>query len=187
MNKDTLLKLRNRLNRSRPRFLRTHCGRLPRLSEKKWRRPTGIHNKLRYGIFGRPLSVNVGYRGPAAVRGLDSNGLLPVRINKPGDVEFLNPAVHSAIIAKVGAKNRIAILNALKAKGVSVVNCKNIETAVNKIQDEFSQRTAAAKKLSQARAAAAKEREVVKPKSEKKEASKQEAKQELDKLLVKKE
>ena len=173
----SLLELRKEMKRSRPKFLRTHYGALPRLA-KTWRAPTGIHNKLRHKIFGRPISVTVGYRSPAAVRGLDRNGLVPVRINKPSDASYLDAKKHSAIIANVGMKNRLAILGVLKEKGISVLNWKNIDDSVKRIQEKYSQRIDASKKLRQSRAAAAKEREIIKPKQASKQVEKPAEKQE---------
>ncbi|MBI4016235.1 MAG: hypothetical protein HY363_00905 [Candidatus Aenigmarchaeota archaeon] len=197
----TLLELRKAMKRSRPKFLRTHYGALPRLSKTKtWRRPTGIHNKLRHNRFGRPISVTIGYRSPSAVRGLDKNGLLPVRIHTPADVSYLDSKKHSAIIAHVGMKNRLAILSALKTKGVSVLNYKDADLAVKKIQESYARRIELARKKVQVRMAAAKEREIVKPKHVEKpkqaavettqlsdDAKKVQEKKELDKVLTKKE
>lgn len=196
----TLLELKKAMKRSRPKFLRTHYGALPRLSKTKtWRRPTGIHNKLRHNRFGRPISVTIGYRSPAAVRGLDKNGLLPVRIHNPSDANYLDPKKHTAIIAHVGMKNKLAIISALETKGVSVLNHKNIDATIKKIQENYAQRVENSKKKTQTRNAAAKEREIVKPKQAEKpkqapettqlsdDAKKEQEKKELDKVLTKKE
>ncbi|MBI4148377.1 hypothetical protein HY490_03745 [Candidatus Woesearchaeota archaeon] len=193
----SLLELRKAMNRARPKFQRTHAKALKRLGTS-WRRPTGLHNKLRHKVFGRPISVTIGYRNPAQARGLDRNGLVPVRIHRPQDVTYLDPKRHSAIIGHVGNKNKLAILATLKAKGVRVLNFKDPEHTAKTIQESYNQRVAQAKAQRQQRRTAAKEREIIKAKTAKtetktnaesvttNESQKVEAKKELDKVLTQK-
>ena len=178
-----LLVLRKAIKKAQPHFLRTHYGASKKLS-KKWRRPSGMHNKLRYGIYGKRPSVTVGYRGPAQVRGLDRKGLLPVRIHKLGDIAYLDPKVHVAVIGKVSAKNKILILAELQAKGISTNNYKDSVAVMNKLKEKFAQRVAKNKVQRKARVSAAKEREVVKPKQKEQLKTEEEKKKELDKALT---
>ncbi len=181
--KAELLALRKAIKKAQPHFLRTHYGASKKIS-KNWRRPSGMHNKLRYGIFGKRPSVTVGYRSPSAVRGLDRKGLLPVRIHRPSDITYLDPTLHSAIIGKVGMKKKLSILAELHAKGIFVHNYKDVQKTMSALKETFAQRVAKNKTKKQIRVRAAKEREVVKPKQKEQPKTDEEKKKELDKALT---
>jgi len=63
------LSKRNRMSNKRPKFKRQNWFRYKRLGEK-WRRPRGIHSKMRRHFKYRIPVVQSGFRGPANVRGL---------------------------------------------------------------------------------------------------------------------
>ena len=52
----------------RPAFKRQEWFRYQKLGES-WRRPKGIHSKMRRNLKRRPPVVDIGFRGPAEVRG----------------------------------------------------------------------------------------------------------------------
>ena len=63
--KASLLK-RNRMSNKRPKFKRQNWFRYKRLGDK-WRRPRGIHSKMRRHFKYRIAVVQPGFRGPATV------------------------------------------------------------------------------------------------------------------------
>ena len=67
------LSKRNRMAHKRPTFKRQNWFRYKRLGEK-WRRPRGIHSKMRRHFKYRIPVAQVGFRGPASVRGLHPSG-----------------------------------------------------------------------------------------------------------------
>ena len=77
--KKRLLKTRERINKKRPHFKRFESWRFVRIKDQ-WRKPRGIDNHMRTEESGWPKSVKVGYRGPAAVRGLHSSGMEEVMV-----------------------------------------------------------------------------------------------------------
>lgn len=177
-----LLQLRKAINKARPPFIRTQYGTRKRIKQH-WRKPSGIHNKLKYGYHGKRKLVTVGYRGPAEVRELDRTGLVPIRVKQPSDIALLNPKQHGALIAKIGTKKRITIIQELIKKNITILNYKKPEEQLKKIQETFEKRKTEHKKTKTERKAAAKDRETVKPKETQK-PTKEEAKKELDKVLT---
>ena len=77
---------RNRMSHKRPAFKRQNWFRYKRLGDK-WRRPRGIHSKMRRHFKYRISVVQPGFRGPANVRGLHPSGFEEVRINTPKEVD----------------------------------------------------------------------------------------------------
>jgi len=118
----TLLKIKIRANRKKPRFKRQELWAQAILKDK-WRRPKGRHSKMRKQERGRGRIPKPGYGSPAALRGLDRQGFLPVRIFNPAELEKLNPEKEKAVIAStVGRKKRLEILKKAEEKGIAVAN-----------------------------------------------------------------
>ena len=78
----TDLSKRNRMSHKRPNFKRQNWFRYKRLGQK-WRRPRGIHSKMRRHFKYRIPVVQVGFRGPASVRGLHPSGFEEVLVYNP--------------------------------------------------------------------------------------------------------
>ncbi|HDJ27296.1 MAG TPA: 50S ribosomal protein L32e [Aciduliprofundum sp.] len=117
-----LLELRNRLNRKRPEFRRQEWFRYKRLGEK-WRRPRGLHSKMRKRKKYRPPVVEVGYRGPRLVRGLHPSGFREVLVHRPEDLEGLDPSrVAVRIASSVGGRKREKIIARADELGIRVLN-----------------------------------------------------------------
>lgn len=68
------LKKRKDIKIHTPLFRRYLRKRFMRLSRSSWRRPRGLHNKLRKHIKGKGAHPKIGYRKPALVRGVNAKG-----------------------------------------------------------------------------------------------------------------
>ena len=110
------LSKRNRMSHKRPKFRRQNWFRYKRLGEK-WRRPRGIHSKMRRHFKYRIPVVQVGFRGPASVRGLHPSGFEEILVYNPGNLEDIDPKVQAIrISSNVGDKKREMIVEKAETK-----------------------------------------------------------------------
>lgn len=116
------LELRSAKNGARPAFKRQEWFRYQRLGEK-WRKPKGIHSKMRRHLSYRPPVVSIGFRGPKAVRDFHPSGFQEVMVYNPGQVEKVDPKVQAIRIGgTVGGKKRMAITEKADELGIRVLN-----------------------------------------------------------------
>jgi len=120
--KSDMLKVRMKIKKKKPRFKRQEAYML-RLRKKGWRKPRGLHSKMRVKIKGRGPLPNPGYGSPNAVKGLNRLGYRDVIVNNAREVSRLNPAVDMAVIShSVGGKKRLAIKEAAQRMNIKVKN-----------------------------------------------------------------
>lgn len=121
------LRLRERIKKKRPSFVRQESWRYDRLKEN-WRRPKGIDNKMRQRRKGWPPTVNVGYRGPKAARGLHPSGYMEVLVHNLEEVMKVNPENQAIRIAgTVGKKLRMMIIAEAKKRNIKILNLSETE------------------------------------------------------------
>ena len=117
-----LVKKRSEIAERRPKFVRQESWRFVRI-HPEWRKPKGVDNKVRRQDKGWPALVRVGYRGPAASRGLHPSGHIEVLAYRPSDLEGLVPGRDIIRIGRtVGAKKRQDILSRANELGIRIVN-----------------------------------------------------------------
>ena len=185
-----LLEIRKKIKGKKPHFIRRDTTRKKRL-EKNWRKPTGLHSKLRGRFSGRAKRVSRGYRSPEEVRGMHKSGLEQHVISSPKEFERLDAKKTGLIIsAAVGDKKRIEILKKSKELGFEVLNIKNPDDYVQNAENNINLRKNSKSEKKVKAKEEKKEKAAVKAEEEKKkeDATKEEAeKKEKDKLLTKRE
>ena len=173
-----LLELRKQIKTRKPDFIRQDAHKKKRLG-RKWRRPKGLHSKIRLKFRGRAKKVSSGYRSPKKVRDLHKSGLQQCIIKSSRDLEGLDAKKSGLIISSsLGNKKRVAILKQAKEMGFNVLNIKNPEEYIKKIEDIMILKKEAKKKK--------KEKKVVKT-GKKKEKLTEKVKEEEKKGVEKKE
>ncbi len=116
------LRLRSEKSGSRPSFKRQEWFRYVRLGDS-WRRPRGLHSKMRRGVKYRVNLVSTGYRGPKEVRGLHPSGFQEVMVYRVEDLEGVDPKKQAARIGhSVGSRKREEIEKIADEKGIRVLN-----------------------------------------------------------------
>ena len=116
------LEFRSAKNDARPAFKRQEWFRYQRLGEK-WRKPKGIHSKMRRHLSYRPPVVSIGFRGPKAVRDFHPSGFQEVMVYNASQVEKVDPKVQAIRIGgTVGGKKRMAITEKADELGIRVLN-----------------------------------------------------------------
>jgi len=124
--KEEMLKLRKAIKKKKPEFKRQECHRKKSLGNK-WRKPRGIHSKLRRQEKAKGSLPGPGYGSPSGVRGLDREGFREVVVRNPKDLESLNPKEDVAVISKtVGRKNMFDILEEARKRNIKIGNYKII-------------------------------------------------------------
>lgn len=120
--KKKLLEKRKRISARRPKFVRQESWRYKRL-KKSWRKPKGIDNKMLEKRKGYPSMVNIGYRGPKAVRGLHPSGYQVVHVANIYELDEVDKETEAIIIKHtVGARKRQAILDTASDLGLKIIN-----------------------------------------------------------------
>ena len=121
------LSKRNAANRKRPAFKRQNWFRYKRLGQK-WRKPRGMHSKMRTRRKYRPPVASISYRGPAAARGLHPSGFAEVVVHRPADLEAIDPRREAArIAATVGDRKREVIEARAAELKIRVLNSRGYE------------------------------------------------------------
>ncbi len=120
----TLLATRRTLDRRRPLFVRQAAHRYGRIGrDESWRRPRGLQSKQRRHYGYRSEVVSVGYRSPAAVRGLTPAGFRPVIVRTRDDLDGLEAQRDAAVIARtVGTRRRLVLEEEARRLGIRVLN-----------------------------------------------------------------
>ena len=120
------LSKRNRMSNRRPAFKRQNWFRYKRLGDK-WRRPRGIHSKMRRHFKYRITVVQPGFRGPASVRGLHPSGFEEVMIHNPKEVDNVDPKTQAIrISSKVGDKKREIIVKKADDLKIRIFNRRDL-------------------------------------------------------------
>lgn len=162
----SLLTVKRQLRRSRPVFKRHGSHRKAELSDR-WKKPRGLHNKLKDSKRGCGPSVMDGYRTPVEVRGLHISGLAIVHVANVSTLTGVDKATHGIVISRVGAKRQLEIMAAAHKAGIRVLN-HNVEKRTSELKARF---TKGKEEREQARAS----KKATEAKTEKKSAKKADA------------
>lgn len=110
------------LKRRKPDFRRQEWFRYKRLGTA-WRRPRGLHSKLRRHLKYRINVVSIGYGTNRLVRGLHPSGFKEVLVYRPQDLEEMDPTLQAARIGhSVGSRKREIIEKRARELGIRVLN-----------------------------------------------------------------
>ncbi|MEK6967998.1 MAG: eL32 family ribosomal protein [Nanoarchaeota archaeon] len=172
-------------NQTKPSFRREDRTKKVRL-KGRWRRPKGIHSKMRHGFRGRAPVVNSGYKLADSLRGLDIAGKTIVRISSLSNIEELSAEKHSLIIASdVGTKLRLVIIETASKSGFKIINIKKPSEYVETIRKRMADNKESKEKHRKEKESKLKKKEVKKETAEKsEEAKKEEEKLAQEKVLT---
>ena len=107
-------------------FIRKETWKLSRFGKTRkkkrvWRRPRGMHSKLRLKLRGKMSQPSIGYGSPLNIRG-KIEGLIPKIVRNEQDLENINKNNEIAIIGKVGLKNKIGLVEKAVKSGIKIAN-----------------------------------------------------------------
>src|SRR5512136_2594226 len=84
------LKIRKRIKKGKPKFVRPESWRYVRLKEN-WRNPKGLDHKVRLMYKGWPPAAGSGYGGPKKSRGLHPSGYTEVLVYNVEQLSQIDP------------------------------------------------------------------------------------------------
>jgi len=188
------LDLREQIKNKKPTFLRQCAHKRGRLANK-WRRPKGLHSKMRKKLKGYRKSPSPGYGSPNEVKGVHPSGLKQILVNSIKDLEKIESDSGIILSSKIGLRKKIELVKEAIEKKIKILNIKDPNLFLKSTEEKI-------KKKKEAKEAKTKEKEKKKKEKEKKVAEKKEKelaeklteeekkekeKKEQDKLLIKKE
>jgi len=182
------LKLRKAMKAKKPAFLHDDWQKR-KCIPLRWRKPNGLHSKVRHRFAGHQAMPDPGFGSPNAAYGLHPSGLASVLIHTLNELSKINIKTQGAVFGStLGLPKRMALLTKAKELGVRVLNVKDIDTALKQAQENIAERKAAKAQAIKAKEAKAKEKpaekkpELAQKVSE--EEQKKQAKAEKDKALM---
>lgn len=125
LDKETVGELAKRavISGRRPAFKRQEWFRYKKLDTDSWRRPKGIHSKMKRNLKRRAPVVDIGFRGPTTVRNLHPSGFEEVLVNNIDGLEGIDPKKQAVRIGRtVGTKKRVTIQERAEQLGIRVLN-----------------------------------------------------------------
>ncbi len=182
--------IKEELRKKKPKFKRQDSHKKKRLKDK-WKRPKGLHSKMRLNKKGYRKIVEVGYGNKKTQRSLIEN-LEVVYVNNLGQLKNIDKKKQGIIInSNVGNKKKIEIIKQAEKGKIKILNIKNPKGFMEKI-DEQRKREKEEKEKKGKEKKEKKKAEKPKKKEEEKEEvdeeeKKKQEKKEKDKVLTKKE
>jgi large subunit ribosomal protein L32e len=159
----------------KPKFLRQEGKRFKRL-KNCWRKPKGVHSKLRLRRRGKPTMVSIGYKAPEKVRGLVKGNIQQVSVSKPEHLKFIKKG-EVAVLKKTSNRKRLEILLEAKKLNIQVFNFPNLDKKIVQIKESLSSKKIA-KKIKLDKKSQKEVEEKKKSKMSQKQAAKEESKKE---------
>jgi len=108
--------------RKKPEFKRWMSQAYKRVKES-WRKPRGIHSKVRIRKKGKIKMPSVGYGAPKELRFLHPSGLKEILVSNLKDLEKVDPKTQAIRIAHtVGEKKRKEIIKKAEEMKIKILN-----------------------------------------------------------------
>lgn len=117
-----LLNVRSRQKAKKPEFNRHDAHKKKRLS-LSWRKPRGLHSKLRQQVSAKGKLVRPGFGSPKAVRGFHPSGFPEILVSNVADLAKAEGRV-VRIASAVGQKKRLEIQAKASEMNLKVLNSK---------------------------------------------------------------
>ena len=128
-----LLAVRKEKKSKKPDFKHQDSWKRKRLP-KKWRKPKGMHSKMRLKRKGNPKITSQGYRSPKKVRGFDVSGAKTLLVKSLKSLESITSET-IMIASSLGTKKRIEIVKKALEKKIKIANLNPQEYLKNSLEE----------------------------------------------------
>ncbi len=119
------------VGRKRIKFIRQDTNRAKKF-KVKWRKPKGLHSKLRLNRKGHQRTPSQGYRSPRSTRGGDKFTLIR-SIDDIREGKLM-------ISGKVGLRKKIEIVKYAKEKGLMILNMANPDKFLKDVEEKLNKK-----------------------------------------------
>ncbi len=134
-----LLALRKKIKADKPDFIRQDAHKKLRLA-KNWRKPKGLHSKVRENRRGYVSNLKRGFGSPVAVKGLHHSGLQPVLVTHLAQLARMDKTKQGIVLSgRVGARKKMAILKEAEIQKVKVLNIDPVKYKA-KVEERLQER-----------------------------------------------
>ena len=137
----------------------------------KWRKPKGLHSKLRLNKKGHQRTPSQGYRSPRSIRGGEKFTMIK-------SIEDITEG-KLMISGKVGLRKKIEIVKLAKEKGFTILNVPNLDKFLKDVEEMINKKKLEKKAKLQKKDKTKKELE---KKDEKKKEDKEDAKKTVNEI-----
>lgn len=105
----------------KPKFRMQNSWRIKRLDSTKWRKPKGLHSKIRLKKAGNPKMPSPGYRAPKVLKFQDPSGVHTVLVRS---ISQLSSITNEAIIvaSNLGNKKKVDLVKMATEKKIKIIN-----------------------------------------------------------------
>ena len=141
----TLLQTRSRIKGKKPTFTRQESHRKARVGHE-WRKPRGMHSKMRLHVRGKKRSPTPGWGSPREVEGLHPSGLRSVLAATLQQIDSIKEGEGAVIAATVGMRKRVALVEHARKKNITVLNVRDAGAFLKSVSEQMAQRKAARKR-----------------------------------------
>lgn len=101
---------KKRIRKARPAFIRSEGGQIKRISRSGYRRPKGLHNKMKDSKRGNRRTISVGFGYPKETRYRDLQGRLLVHVSSIEALQDVPKDGVAIIASSLGTRKKIAVL-----------------------------------------------------------------------------
>ncbi|MBI2110520.1 hypothetical protein HYT51_01950 [Candidatus Woesearchaeota archaeon] len=129
-----LLNIKKQMKAKKPHFKRTNFWK--KKLRATYRKPRGIHNKMRLKKASHLKRITPGYRTPRKIRHYTREGLKERLIFNEQEINTLTKNEIAVIASQVGMKTKIKILEKAKENNIQIGNVKDIDAFIAKWKEE---------------------------------------------------
>jgi large subunit ribosomal protein L32e len=120
----TIFEQRFRKRKPGHKFIRQDRFRFNKL-EAKWRRPRGLHSKMRRSLKNEGLIPKTGYGTPKRIRHKLRNGFMPKLVHNMNELQMINSKKEAVVFSKrIGLKKILEFYNYCRNKNIRIVNLR---------------------------------------------------------------
>lgn len=123
--------LKSVVGKRKPKFIRQDTNRAKKL-KIKWRKPKGLHSKLRLNKKGHRKTPSQGYRSPKSIRGGEKFTI----------IKSIEDIIEGKLMigGNVGLRKKVEIVKYAKEKGFTILNVPNPDKFLTDVEKMLSEK-----------------------------------------------